>query len=65
MALQKEVNNAVRLLCNLSPVKSAFSLLQLLAKTPANEPRAYFSLHFIKKSPWISSQALQASPEVR
>lgn len=51
MSLQKEVNNAVRLLCNFSTVKSAFSLFQLLAKTPANEPSAYFSLRSINKHP--------------
>lgn len=47
MSLQKEVNNTVRLLCNLSTVKSAFSLLQLLTKTAANEPSASFSVHSI------------------
>lgn len=47
MSLWEEVNNAARLLCNLSTVKSAFSFLQLLAKTPANEPSASFLLHSI------------------
>lgn len=47
MSLQKEVNNAVRLLCHLSTVKSDFSLFQILAKTPANEASAYFSVHSI------------------